>query len=129
MFSPIDYTDDEMGLMVETAIYAQWMHEKNDSLRYARWKVGQTEGEVDMVAIDTLKQKATWCLEIKWSNRFITRPIELKSLFYFCELNNLNTATVTTIDKDLSLMYNNVQLRFIPAAVYAFKIGYYSITK
>lgn len=129
MFSPIDYTDDEMGLMVETAIYAQWMHEKNDSLRYARWKVGQTEGEVDMVAIDTLKQKATWCLEIKWSNRFITRPVELKSLFYFCELNNLKTATVTTIDKDFSLMYNNVQLRFIPAAVYAFKIGYYSITK
>jgi predicted AAA+ superfamily ATPase len=127
MFSPIDYSDDEMGLMVETAIYAQWLHEKNDSLRYARWKIGQTEGEVDMVAIDALKQKAIWCLEIKWSNRFTTRPVDLKSLFYFCELNNLNTATVTTIDKDMSLTYNNVQLRFIPAAVYAYKIGYYSL--
>jgi len=127
MFSPIDYSDEEIGLLVETTIYAQWMHEKNNALRYARWKIGQTEGEVDMVAIDPLKQKAHWCLEIKWSNRFTTRPVELKSLYYFCGLNDLNSATVTTIDKDLTLTYNNILLRFIPAALYAYKIGYYSL--
>lgn len=129
MFSPIDYPDDEMGLMVETAIFAQWMHEENDTLRYARWKIGQTEGEVDMVSIDSLKQKAMWCLEIKWSNRFITRPVDLKSLFYYCEQNKLSSATVTTIDKELSMEYNNVQLEFIPAALYAYSIGYYSLSK
>lgn len=127
MFSPIDYPDDEMGLMVETAIFAQWMHDENNSLRYARWRIGQTEGEVDLVSIDALKQKAIWCLEIKWSNRFVTRPVELKSLFYFCEQNKLDRATVTTIDKDILVEYNNIQIQFVPAAIYAYTIGYNSI--
>ena len=127
LFSPIDFTDEEMGLMVETAIFAQWMHESTQDLRYARWKISTVEGEVDMVHVDALRQKALSCLEIKWSNRFTSRPGELKSLFYFCDINKIPNATVTTIDQKTSLDYNNLQLDFIPAAVYAYQIGYYSL--
>ena len=96
MFSPIDYLDEEMGLMVETAVFAQWMHNENISLRYARWKLGGAEGEVDMVSIDSLKQKAKWCLEIKWSNRYIQKPHELKSLLFYCEQNGLSQYTIAS---------------------------------
>jgi len=127
LFSPIDFTDEEMGLMVETAIFAQWMHESTQDLRYARWKISTVEGEVDMVHVDALRQKALSCLEIKWSNRFTSRPGELKRLFYFCDINKIPNATVTTIDQKTSLDYNNLQLDFIPAAVYTYQIGYYSL--
>lgn len=123
LFSPIDFLDDEMGAMVETAIFAQWMHQENASLRYARWKVGQTEGEVDLVSIDTLNQKAIWCTEIKWSNRYVQRPVELKSLILFCEKNKLNHAIVTSIDKMAQLEYKGLSIQFVPAALYAYWVG------
>lgn len=52
LFSPVGPADDEAGNIVETAIYAQWMHRENTRLHYARWKMGRNEGEVDMVMLD-----------------------------------------------------------------------------
>lgn len=123
LFSPVDFLDDEIGAMVETAIFAQWMHQENATFRYARWKVGRVEGEVDLVSIDPLKQKTIWCTEIKWSNRYITRPVELKSLIFFCEKNQLKTATVTTIDKEDQVLYKDTLMHFVPAPLYAYWIG------
>ncbi|WP_417361416.1 ATP-binding protein [Galbibacter sp.] len=50
--SHITETDNEMGNMVETAIFSQWMHRENLDLKYARWKMGRSEGEVDIVLLD-----------------------------------------------------------------------------
>jgi hypothetical protein len=52
--------------MVETAIYAQWLHRDWFTPYYARWQ----KGEVDMIKLDDKNFKPQWAVEIKWSNRF-----------------------------------------------------------
>jgi len=119
LFSPLQPTDDMMGNMVETSIYAQWLHRDWFTPYYARWN----NGEVDMVGLDEKKRKAIWALEIKWSNRYADDPGSLKSLLQFLEKNKLSAAMVTTIDKSATLDYKDKQLYFVPAAVYAYVVG------
>lgn len=123
MFSPIVETDDEMGNMVETAILSQWMHREKMNLRYARWKNGRQEGEVDLVNINNKKQKPYWAVEIKWSNRFYDNPKKLKSLIYFCDNNNLNNALVTTIDKEGVVEVDSLKINYSPVSLYAYNVG------
>ncbi|MDF1573043.1 MAG: ATP-binding protein [Bacteroidales bacterium] len=123
LFSPVTPTDDEIGNLVETAIFAQWMHRENIELYYAKWKNGRMAGEVDMIQIDEKKLKPYWCLEIKWSNRYFEKPNELKSLFEFCDKNNLSNAIVTTIDKEGTYTYSGIELNFYPASVYTYTVG------
>ena len=85
--------------MVETAIFSQWMHRENLDLKYARWKMGRAEGEVDIVLLDNKLFKPQWCIEIKWSNRYAEKPQELGSLIYFCKQNNFKATLETTIEK------------------------------
>ena len=58
--------------MIETAIYSQWIPRK-DHIAYANWKIGRTQGEVDLVGINDALQKPCWAVEIKWSNRFFEK--------------------------------------------------------
>jgi predicted AAA+ superfamily ATPase len=119
LFSPLQSIDDLMGQMVETAIFAQWMHRDWFTPHYARW----AKGEVDMVSLDAKKQKPLWAVEVKWTNRFFEKPNELKALLQFMEDNNLNSAMVTTIDKEGSKIVDGLKLNFVPAAVYAYTVG------
>ncbi|MBI2271436.1 MAG: ATP-binding protein [Bacteroidetes bacterium] len=119
LFSPLAVTDDLLGAMVETAIYAQWMHRDWFTPFYAQWN----NGEVDMVGINEKNLKPQWALEIKWTNRYYEKPGELKSLIRFCHDSNLNNALVTTIDKEGMMEYDGVQLQYFPAAAYAYTIG------
>ena len=119
LFAPLTATDDLIGNMVETAIYAQWMHRDWFTPWYARWN----KGEVDMVALSDKTLKPLWTLEIKWSNRFFEKPKELKSLVQFCDENQLSSALVTTIDKQGKQEINNVLLQYFPAAAYAYTVG------
>lgn len=123
LFAPVLPTDDEAGAMVETALYAQWMHSGQEQLHYARWKAGRTEGEVDMVKLHAGSQKPFWALEIKWSNRYAERPEELKSLLAFCRLNDMKSASVTTIDKQTQIYHQGIELNYFPAALYAYAAG------
>lgn len=120
LFSPITATDDLIGDMVETAIYSQWQHRESFIPYYARWK----RGEVDMVSLDDKKLKPIWAVEIKWSNRFYENPGDLKSLVYFCKKNKLNSALITTIDKEGVKVEDGIKLYYIPASVYAYVVGY-----
>lgn len=129
LFSPVSSTDDEAGNIVETAIYAQWMHRENTRLHYAKWKMGRKEGEVDMVMLDEVKLRPNWALEIKWSNRFTEKPGELKSLLAFCNANKLKAALITTIDKQDQNVHDGVELNFYPAALYAYVIGANTLKK
>jgi predicted AAA+ superfamily ATPase len=123
LFSPILETDSEMGNMIETAVLSQWMHREKLDLTYARWKVGRSEGEVDLVLVDDKKYKPVWGVEIKWSNRYVERPKELKSLLQFCRENSFQTALVTSIDQSGTKKVEDIMLSFLPASVYAYNIG------
>ena len=119
LFSPLSATDDFIGNMVETAIYAQWMHLLDFTPWYARW----ASGEVDIAGLNPLTLKPIWAVEIKWSNQFFNSPKKLKSLLKFCHMNKLTNAEVTTIDKSEIKTINNIEIEFVPAAVYAYAIG------
>ncbi len=123
LFSPIQETDNETGHMIETAIFSQWMHRDNLNLRYARFKMGRSEGEVDLISIDDRSFKPQWCVEVKWSNRYFDMPRDLTSLLYFCKENQLDAALVTTIDKSGNHNINDTELTYLPAAIYAYNIG------
>ncbi|HLO43772.1 MAG TPA: ATP-binding protein [Leadbetterella sp.] len=123
MFSPISETDLESGNMIETAIFSQWMHRENLDLKYARWKMGRQEGEVDMVLIDNKRFKPHWCVEIKWTNRFFEKPKELTSLLHFCKVNKFDATLVTTIDMQGNKEMDGLDITFVPAAVYSYNIG------
>ncbi len=123
LFSPLQATDDAMGTMVETAIFSQWMHRDWFTPWYARWSSGKFNGEVDMVSLDEKSMKPNWTIEVKCSNRYFERAEESKSLFQFCEKNNLKSALVTTIDKEGTVELNGIKLSFIPSAIYAYVVG------
>jgi predicted AAA+ superfamily ATPase len=123
LFSPLLPTDEAMGHLVETAVYAQWLHRDWFTPWYARWSVGKFQGEVDMVGLDDKKLKPLWALEIKWSNRYLEKPKELKSLLQFCDRNNLNSALVTTLDQEGTREEGGIRLSFVPASVYAYVVG------
>ncbi|QOJ30062.1 MAG: ATP-binding protein [Ignavibacteriales bacterium] len=123
LFAPVAASDDESGSMVETAIYSQWMHRGHSRLHYAKWKTGRKEGEVDMVQLHAGKLKPEWALEIKWSNRYVEKPHELKSLLSFCSQNKLSAATITTIDKQTQIVHDGIELNFLPASLYAYAAG------
>lgn len=123
LFVPIKENDPEIGNMVETAIYAQWIPRRNINLRYANWRIGKHEGEVDIVGLDIAKQKPFWAVEIKWSDFFFNHPYDLKSLKYFLEKNNLTQGWVTSISNFGNKELETANLYFIPAACYAYTVG------
>ena len=129
LFSPIEETDEEMGNMVETAIFSQWLHRDNMDLKYARWKMGRSEGEVDMVSLDNKLFEPQWCVEIKWSNRYYDKIGELNSLIYFCKQNGFKASVVTTIDVSGNKNIDDLELTFLPAAVYAYNVGVITLEK
>ncbi|MEL4306740.1 ATP-binding protein [Joostella sp. CR20] len=125
LFSPITATDEMIGNMVETAIYAQWMHREWFTPWYARW----SGGEVDMVGISDSTLKPLWALEIKWTNRYYEKPNELKSLYKFCLESNLNYPIVTTIDKEGEKDYKELSIQFLPSSSYAYTVGKNSLDR
>lgn len=125
LFSPIEAIDDAMGSMAETAIYAQWMHRHHFTPYYARW----SNGEVDMVGINRKTLQPDWVLEIKWSDRYLGRPKELRSLIRFCLENKLPRALITSLSVEEQKLHDGLELHFIPASVYAYTIGVNTISR
>jgi hypothetical protein len=123
LFQPISEQDSEIGDMVETAVYAQWIPRQGVSIRYANWRIGKQQGEVDIVGLNIARQKPDWAVEIKWTDRFFEHPQELVSLKYFMEKNQMDYALVTSISKSGSIKIDNLTLQFIPVACYAYVVG------
>ncbi|MDU9049868.1 MAG: ATP-binding protein [Candidatus Electrothrix sp. Rat3] len=118
LFSPVAHSDEAIGALSETAIYSQWFH-SDTLLHYARWK----NGEVDIVHLNK-QLKVSWAIEVKWTDRFFTRPHELKSLIQFCHSNNVTGAAVTTMTKSGKVTVENVNFDFIPTSLYCYTVGY-----
>ena len=117
LFSPVGPDDEAMGALAETAIYSQWFHTP-EPLYYGRW----SDGEVDIVHLDA-KQKPNWVVEVKWSDRYIESPRELKSLLAFCATSGLGRAIVTSRTKQTEVVVEKTTLEFVPASVYCYTVG------
>lgn len=119
LFSPLTGTDDMFGHMVETAVYAQWLHREWTMPYYANWG----KGEIDMVFLDDKKRKPSSVVEIKWSNKCYDDEKELKHVISFCKKHKIKSAVVTTIDiKDMKNI-DGVNIHFIPSSTYALTVG------
>jgi len=118
LFSPISTSDPMIGNLVETAIFSQWQHSQDMQLYYARWKAG----EIDIVSLRA-DQKPSWCIELKWSNRFVTKSHELKILKNFCIKHKLTKTRVTTIDISKIIDLNGIEVTFEPASLYCYIVG------
>jgi predicted AAA+ superfamily ATPase len=117
LFSPMKKDDPAMGSMVETALFAQWFHMRND-LYYARWR----GGEIDIVNF-TPDLRVAGLMEVKWSDRYADRPEELKALLKFSKAQKIKTAWVTTKNISTIKQMENTTLIFEPAALCCFDIG------
>lgn len=130
LFSPLLESDEAMGNMVETAIFAQWIQRDNTELYYSNWQLGRGKsGEVDMVGLDVISQKPNWAVEIKWSDRYVDNISELSSLHHFMEINNIDEVIVTSIRQLVSKQYGSSRIQFIPSAIYAYIVGYNTINR
>lgn len=124
LFQPIRETDDEIGDMVETAVYAQWIPRTSVDISYANWRLNKKEqGEVDVVGIDVVRQKPHWAVELKWSDRYPEHPGELVSLLWFMPKNGLKEAIVTTKTITACKEMESVVLHFMPVACYAYTVA------
>lgn len=123
LFGPVAADDPEMGSIAETAVFAQWFHSDRD-LHYARWR----GGEVDIVHLDR-RQRPTWCVEVKWSNRYVGNPLRLKGLLEFARLHPDSTLIATTRSEDEStaLLPGGIEINFIPTSFYCYVVGYTAI--
>lgn len=124
LFGPVKQDDEAMGALAETAVFAQWFHASVD-LHYARWRMGRTEGEVDIVHLDK-RQKPVWCLDVKWSDRPGQHPEELTSLAEFARRHPDVKVVVTTrtLSRPLSQWPGPGSLDIVPTGLYCCALGH-----
>ena len=129
LFSPLSEEDEAMGRMAETAIFSQWSHSDNiRRLHYASWKSGRNPREVDLVYLAPSHGKfsPTWAAEIKWSDRFVERPTELKGLIEFARKNfPPNSRAIAATSRSLSSesLIDEVKIQHVPCALHCYSIG------
>jgi len=124
LFQPITATDEEIGNLIETAVYAQWIPRQSENISFAYWRKNSKEqGEVDIVGIDPGRQKPRWAVEIKWTDRYLTRTKELDSLLRYMNKNGLTDAIVTSETQTITKDLDHIVLHFIPVACYAYTVA------
>ncbi len=125
MFQPVINADDPyLGYMVETAISAQFgIGAQRRHWRYANWKNGRSQGEVDFVRIQPGTQRPDIALEVKWSDGPFDHPAELDKAIAFCEKNGLRQLWVTTRTQRGIKKMGDVEMVFIPTASFAYQLG------
>jgi predicted AAA+ superfamily ATPase len=117
LFSPIRESDPVIDSLVETAIYAQWIHGSHP-LYYARWD----KGEIDIVSLNAT-QKPEWTVEIKWTNRPAEDKRELKNIIQFCNQHKIKRALVTTYTSEKTEQFEGLEIQFIPSSLYCYSVG------
>ncbi|MBD1549603.1 ATP-binding protein [Roseibium aggregatum] len=126
LFAPLTEDDDAMGNMAETAIFSQWFHsDQLTNIHYARWKSGRQDREVDLVRVNPATLRPTWAYEIKWSDRYVDHPEDLKGLIEFAEKNAKFPVPVgaSTRTKTAETKVNDVMIHHFPCALHCYQIG------
>ena len=125
MFQPVFKADDPyLGYVVETAIAAQFgIGDEMRGWRYANWKNGKTQGEIDFVRIASGTQRPDAAFEVKWSDGPFDHPSELREATSFMKRNGLKTLFVTSRTQQGVRLLGDVELVFIPTALFAYQLG------
>lgn len=120
MFQPIEPEQEPFfGHMVETTVSAQFgIGEDRSQLRYARWKTGQTDHEIDFIRINPGTQLPVGALEVKWSDAPFERPDRLAGGLTFLKRNNLKQLVVTSRTKIGVKHVGDIEITYIPTALY-----------
>ena len=114
LFGKIEMDDERFPHLVETAVFAQYLHREYNYLRYANWKRNGKEGEVDLIQLSTNFQKAYWALEVKWSDK----P-KVDKLKFFMGKNGIEKGIVTS----RTIFDDKEDLLIVPNSVYAYVVG------
>ena len=125
MFQPVG-TDDivYLGHAVETAISAQLgIGEGRNDWKYANWRVGKEQREVDFVRIDPGTQRPEAAMEVKWTDGPFDHPAEIKEAVAFVKNNGMQNLTVTSRTQAGRKYYGEVELTFVPTARVAYDLG------
>lgn len=127
LFAPVTATDTTLiGQLAECAIFSQFQHSRDaSSLRYARWKNRQNEGEVDVVFLGGTGQTPIWAGEIKWSDRLESNFSEqTKSLEIFAAHHKkLNEMFFTTKTLFRHCTIGGKRVQVYPTAYYCYAVG------
>ena len=130
LFGPVDEQDDVFGSLVETAVFAQWLH-SNANLHYARWPARRSipAGEVDLVHLDA-RQRPDWCVEVKWSDRLAAAPNRLEGLVAFSQRhpNTRVLLTTRTARRGDQPWAGSGPINIGPAAAYCYAVGKSALT-
>lgn len=121
MFGPMASDEPGFGALAETAVHAQDLTRQYE-LYYANWKIGRTQGEVDMVRLDG-RLKPTRICEVKWSDRIVDHPGELKGFRGFASAHKLHWGVVTTKTILDTRSVDGLEIRFVPTALYSYHRG------
>jgi len=119
LFAPVGADAPEMGALAETAVFSQYFHDEAADLFYSRWKLG----EVDLVRLNAA-QEPIWAVEVKWSDRFVTRPADLNALLDFCRRNELSQGWATTRTIRSTVSHGDVAISFIPTSELCYTVGH-----
>lgn len=123
LFGRLEEDDERFPKLAETAIFSHWMHDRNfdRSIRYARW----SGGEVDMIGFRRDGQTPAWSLEIKWTDRFVTRPSDLRGLIAYREANEamLGPLLCTTRTLSAQTAVRGHAIHFVPLSLYCYNVG------
>lgn len=128
LFGSLAEDDQAMGALAETAIYCQWFHDTEflSHLHYARWP----QGEVDIVALNAMTQKPSWCVEVKWSDRPAKDSKLLRHVIAFVqehelEMNDCGEGATLITTKTIHewKKTQGVQLKLVPTSLYAYLLG------
>lgn len=123
LFGPVNKSNKAvLGRLVETAVFSHFFHfAEYLNPYYARWK----NGEVDLVIMDMLG-KPTQAIEIKWSDRPLENPSQLRALLSFGEENQLGDSEkliCCTLSKLSSRKYRNREIIFSPTSFFCLLHG------
>jgi predicted AAA+ superfamily ATPase len=119
LFAPVNAGAAELGALAETAVLSQYFHDESADLFYSRWK----KGEVDLVRMNAA-QKPIWAVEVKWSDRFPSRPGDLHALIDFCRRNGLPQGWATTKTIRRTVAQGDIAIDFIPTAELCYTVGH-----
>jgi predicted AAA+ superfamily ATPase len=120
LFGRISDTDERFPHLVETAVYAQYLHREHEFLRYANWKSCKDEGEVDLIQVSKNYQEVHWAVEVKWSDS--PKAGKLKQ---FMSKNKLSKAVITSKTK----FEDYEDLLIVPNSIYAYVVSKNALDK
>ena len=122
LFGPVQIDSEDMGKLAETAVFAQWLHDKTyiESIYYGRWK----EAEVDVIGIIEGSPRTIWAVEIKWSDKSYSNPSRIKGIIDYSKKHSLSRKpVVTTRTIRGELIVSGVPIEFCPTSLHCYTIG------